>query len=87
MLLSLMRGTMAERHGTEIVVDPLPSLGMGFGLLLRPRGLVVLHASSVDIDGKAVAFVGNPGRGKSTLALALLEQGHKLVAHPDNSQR
>jgi len=81
---------MLVRRGTEIVVDPIwglderilraAILGTGFGLLLRQRGHVVLHASSVDISDKAVAFVGNPGCGKSTLALALLEQGHKLVA-------
>jgi hypothetical protein len=83
-------GTIAVRHGTEIVLDPIPALdesvlraailGTGFGLLLRQRGRVVLHASSVEIGCKAVAFVGSAGSGKSTLALALLEQGHKLVA-------
>lgn len=83
-------GTMLVRDGREIFIDPIPAidervlrlaiLGHGFGLVLRQRGRLVLHASSVDIDGKAVAFVGNPGRGKSTFALALLEQGYKLGA-------
>lgn len=81
---------MAVLRGEEIVVDPIPVLdestlrlvilGTAFGLLLRQRGQAVLHASSVDIDGHAVAFVGNTGCGKSSLALALLEQGHKLIA-------
>jgi len=81
---------MAIQRGKEILVDPIQALdervlrliilGTGFGLLLRQRGRAVLHASSVDIDGNAVAFVANPGCGKSSLALALLEQGYKLIA-------
>jgi len=81
---------MAVLHGTEIAIQPIPDvdtrvlratiLTHGFGLLLRQRGSIVLHASSVAKDGKAVAFVGNAGRGKSSLALALLEQGFTLVA-------
>ena len=34
---------------------------------------MLIHATSVAIDGKAVLIRGAPGSGKSTLALALLE--------------
>lgn len=39
-----------------------------------------LHATCVDLTGLGVLIVGNPGIGKSTLALALLERGARLVA-------
>jgi hypothetical protein len=40
------------------------------------RGYLVLHASAVQLaDGRVMAFAGDTGRGKSTLAAALVEQG------------
>lgn len=48
-------------------------------LLLSLDGLV-LHASSVEIAGGVVAFVGPGGAGKSTLALALARAGHSMVS-------
>lgn len=61
------------------------------------RGLEAFHASGVAIDGRAVAFVGPTGGGKTSLALrlvgrgagfltddvlALEERGGGLLAHP-----
>src|SRR5439155_1523704 len=40
-------------------------------LLLTLAGECVLHASAVAVDGAAIAFVGSPGMGKSTLAARL----------------
>lgn len=78
------------RNAREIVVDPAPGvptsslrpalLGTVFALLLIYRGLAALHASVVAIDGRAVAFVGDKGAGKSTLAAAFHRHGYDLGA-------
>lgn len=41
---------------------------------------LVLHASSVEVHGGIVAFVGPGGAGKSTLALALARAGFPMVS-------
>lgn len=43
-------------------------------------GLLVLHASAVSIAGACVAFVGETGRGKSTLAAACAAAGLPFLA-------
>jgi hypothetical protein len=45
-------------------------VSMAFPLLAAELGDAVLHASAVAVDGRAVAFVGPPGRGKSSIAAA-----------------
>jgi hypothetical protein len=50
------------------------------GTMLSMRGDLVLHASAVAVDGRAVLFCGPTGRGKSTLALALGEGGHGVLS-------
>lgn len=54
-------------------------VGPVLGYALRRRGLLALHASSVRIGARAVAFVGPGGAGKSTLATACAQAGHSLV--------
>jgi hypothetical protein len=48
-------------------------------LALSRQGKLVLHASAVDIGGRAVAFVGESGRGKSTLAASFATSGAGLL--------
>jgi hypothetical protein len=75
--------------GRELVVTPdsdasladVPVfiLNTAFGILLHQRGEVVLHASAVAVDGKAVLFCGSSGAGKSTLAAALAQRGYPVI--------
>ena len=45
------------------------------GFVLHLRGTPCLHASAVVIDGRAVAFLGHSGAGKSTTAAAFVRRG------------
>jgi hypothetical protein len=83
-------GAFLVRGGREIVIDPAPGidervlrlviLGPGLGTVLYQRGWLTLHASSVDVGGEAVAFMGEKGEGKSTMAAAMCAKGHQLLA-------
>jgi hypothetical protein len=76
-------------HGQEIIIDPAPGsmasdvrlflLGTAFGILCHQRGLFPLHASTIVVNGCAVAFVGESGAGKSTLGAWLAQQGYPLL--------
>jgi hypothetical protein len=46
---------------------------------LRLRGALALHASAVEVGGRAIALVGPHGAGKSTVAAALARLGHAVV--------
>lgn len=56
-----------------------PILGPVFGWLLECRGLLVLHASGVVVDGACIAFLGDKLAGKSTTAAAFLRRGARLI--------
>lgn len=78
------------RGGREIIVDADPEipernvrlilLGTVFGALLHQRGMLPLHANAIEVDGRAVAFMGQAGAGKSTLAAWLHARGFTLIA-------
>jgi len=55
-------------------------LGTVLGFLCHLRGVFPLHASAVSIDGRAVAFCGVSGAGKSTTAAHLVQRGHRLLS-------
>jgi hypothetical protein len=48
-------------------------------LVLSKLGKLVFHASAVEIGGDAVAFVGESGRGKSTLAASFAVSGCRFL--------
>jgi hypothetical protein len=52
----------------------------GLGALLIQRGALVLNATTLVRDGKAVMMLGSPVSGKSTLAWCLLQQGWQLLS-------
>lgn len=77
------------QNGNEIIVEPSADvdeqmlssciLGSGFSILLQQRGFLVLHASAVIIEGQAIAFIGNSGTGKSTMASAFMQCGYSVI--------
>src|SRR5919112_3237416 len=83
-------GSFLVREGREIVVDPSPGLeermlrlfilGPVMSVLLHQQGHLLLHASAVRVSDEAVLFLGDAGWGKSTIAAALHDRGHGLVA-------
>lgn len=83
-------GTIQVRGGCEIIVDPVPGveeallrlviLGPALGALLQQREHLVLHGSAVAIAGGAVAFLGDKGWGKSTVAGVFYSRGYSIAA-------
>ena len=47
--------------------------------LLSHQGQIIVHASCVQVGSSAVAFVGESGWGKSTIAAYLYSQGYPLM--------
>ncbi len=77
-------GSVQISQGRAIVVDAdnvddrttgLFVLGPAMGVLLHQRGLLVLHASAVTMNGGVAAFLGHSGWGKSTMAAAMVRLG------------
>ncbi len=78
------------RNGNEIIVEPRPEgsqrhlrlylLGSAFGAILHQRNLLPLHANSIEIGGRAVAFLGHSGAGKSTMAAWFHDRGFEVLA-------
>ncbi len=66
---------------TLTVKDVSPYLlGPIIGAVLRLRGTVCLHASAIDVDGRAIAFIGPAGAGKSTTAAAFAVRGVAVLS-------
>lgn len=55
-------------------------LSSGMGALLHQRGLLPMHASTIEWNNQGVMFMGNSGVGKSTLAAACAKQGAAVLA-------
>src|ERR1700720_695817 len=54
-------------------------LGQALSFALVKSGFEPLHATAVVVEDQAVAFLGDCGFGKSTLAAAFLQAGHRLL--------
>jgi hypothetical protein len=83
-------GRYLIQEGRRILIEPAPGasernvrlflLGSAIGALLHQRGLLPLHANAIDIGGRAVAFSGHSGAGKSTIAAWFHDRGHPILA-------
>ncbi len=77
------------RHGREVLVEPFDRadeqdvrrflLGLVFGFICYQRRLLPLHASTVKVGRRCVAFTGPSGAGKSTLAAFMSQRGYPLI--------
>lgn len=82
-------GRFHAKSGEQIIIDALPDaserniriflLGSMMGALCHQRGLLPLHASAIEYEGGAIAFVGDSGAGKSTLSAYLHDKGYPLL--------
>ena len=52
----------------------------GLGALAIQRGELVVHGTALERDERAIALLGHPTTGKSTLAWCLLQQGWRLIS-------
>jgi hypothetical protein len=55
-------------------------IGAGLATALHLRGVPILHAASVVVDGRAILVAGTAGAGKSTLTATLVGKGMPLLA-------
>lgn len=79
-----------SKSGSEVRSHPVPGaspeaiehlyLNQAYPLALSLQMKLVLHGSAVEIDGQALAFLGESGRGKSTLAVRFIESGCRFLA-------
>jgi hypothetical protein len=75
--------------GRDVRIAPAPGaddeeirpfiLSSVMGALAHQKGLLALHASAVEVDGRSVLFAGASGAGKSTLAAAFHDRGYPLI--------
>lgn len=72
--------TVHLHPGVDVGFLPVLAAGTVLAVHLKLRGELVLHASAVKVDGRALAFVGASGMGKSTLAALLCTAGAQLVS-------
>lgn len=55
-------------------------LGSAMGVLLHQRQLLPLHANAIEASGRAIAFMGASGAGKSTMAAWFHDRGCTVLA-------
>lgn len=68
----------ALKHATDEALRAI-LLGTALATILRQRGYLALHACAVAQDGRALAFVGRSGGGKSTLAELFSQRGYDVL--------
>lgn len=72
--------TVSPNNDYDEEIARLYILGTCMGALLMQRRIYPLHGSAIVINGKAYAFVGDQGAGKSTLAATFLNKEYHLLS-------
>ncbi len=72
--------TIIFRENSSVELERLALHGFALAAILHQRGFLILHASSVEISGRAVVFLGEKTHGKSTLVAHLVAEGHRLLS-------
>jgi HPr kinase/phosphorylase len=81
---SVLMQRLAEKHRVPLMRSPLITMDLIsqatviLDNLMSPK--VQLHGTMMDIRGIGVMIEGDPGVGKSEVALTLIEKGHSLVS-------
>lgn len=83
-------GKFLFKNDRELIVEKYPHstdedirvllLSVVLGIVLHRKNKFALHASAVEMDGRAVLFSGRCGSGKSTLAAGFLKRGARLLS-------
>ncbi|HEX8191808.1 MAG TPA: HprK-related kinase A [Allosphingosinicella sp.] len=76
-------------HGDYMLPDAVPlslahgllaaEMGMNLQMALGQKSFLLLHAATVEKDGRALILTGESGAGKSTLSALLGESGWRLM--------
>ena len=76
--------------GQDVVCTPVPGVdrrtlehlyrNQVYPLALSHQGVLVLHASALNVNGTGVALLGESGQGKSTLAGSFAVDGYLMIA-------
>jgi len=75
----LRRMVVHPERGADPALVPVLANGTLPAFVLMMAGEPILHASAVDVGGRAVAFVGSSGMGKSTMATLFCAAGAGLL--------
>lgn len=70
-------------EGMKPGMDKVMTSGTLLALQLQLRGFCVLHGSGIVMDGASLAFIGQSGRGKSTLAAIMCRDGRAAALTDD----
>ena len=66
--------SLDSAEGARLLLGPI------MGLLLRLRGKLVLHASVININDRAIALLAPSGGGKSTTAAWMASEGYPVLS-------
>ncbi len=74
------RTLYVEPYADDAELVSLFTISEALGCILLQRGLLLFHASSVQVGTTAYTFLGEPGTGKSTTASAFVKHGASLLS-------